>query len=655
MHRKISRTWATLGVLTALLLGGWPPGAFAQLCSPESKPLVVTIGSAIRLQMASRKNIRTVYNPKQQVLVVTPDPRDPSTVILSGRRAGLTRLELLDVDGNREVREIAVEMDVEYLYAQLRKALPTVGINIIPNGENSLILTGYVSRAEDIPLAEAIVRAAYVRLADVDPEQQPGGGQPAAGAAATTRTVQIINGLRLNGVQQVQLDVVVARVNRNKARNFGFNFLQNSRRQIAGSTVGSILGGAQQLQVGAGGLGGGGGGGGGAGGVAGGILSPTRGGQALSGIAGNANLVGGILSNNAGFLAFLQALESEGIAKLMSQPRLVTLSGNPASILDGGEQAVPQVGGIGGVAGVEFQPFGTTLQFLPIVLGNGRIRLEVEPEVSTLNAASGVLVPGGGFVPGRSTQRVRTTVEMEAGQTFVLGGLIQKTRATTINRVPVLGQLPFVGAAFSTKNDVEEESELVVLVTPHLVDAQSACQVVKVLPGQESRSPDDCELFLEGLIEAPRGPRSLFVNGRYVPAHHVGPTANLFPCAGKQDGLTPVHHGGLLPGGLGLHGRIGQPCPTTGACVPSVTAPASSTAPTTAPAPAAMPEGLKAPQPLAPAAPPMALPPGPGGTVLPLGGSLSAETPQEANQTEQGAEVTGRVILPPLGKPDGGN
>ncbi|MFQ3594044.1 MAG: hypothetical protein SNJ82_12765, partial [Gemmataceae bacterium] len=280
MHRTIHRTWATLGVLTALFLGGWPPGAFAQLCSPESKPLVVTIGSTIRLQMGSRKAIRTVYNPKQQILVVTPDARDTTTVILSGRRAGLTRLELVDVDGNREVRDIAVEMDVEYLYAQLRKALPTVGINIIPNGENSLILTGYVSRAEDIPLAEAIVRNAYVRLMDIDPEQQPGGqpgAQPGgqAGTGATTRTtVQIINGLRLNGVQQVQLDVVVARVNRTKARNFGLNFLQNSRRQIAGSTVGGILGNAQQLQLGAGGgAGGGGGGGGGAAGA--GILGPT--------------------------------------------------------------------------------------------------------------------------------------------------------------------------------------------------------------------------------------------------------------------------------------------------------------------------------------------------------------------------------------------
>jgi pilus assembly protein CpaC len=567
--------------------------------------------------MAARKNIRTVYNPKEAVLRVEADPRDATSVILSGLAPGLTRLEFVDVDGNREVRDIAVQADVEYLNAQLRKAVPVAGINIIPNGVNSVILTGYVNRAEDIRLAEQV---------------------------AQTAGFTVINGLRLNGVQQVQLDVVVARVNRTKARNFGFNFLQNSRRQVAGSTIGGILGNAQQLQVGAGGGGGGGGGGGQAG-----VLSPTQAGQTLSGIAGSANIVGGIISNNSGFIAFLQALESEGVAKLMSQPRLVTLSGNPASILDGGQQAVPQVGGIGGVAGVEFRDFGTTLQFLPIVLGNGRIHLEVEPEISSLDNTAGVVVPGGGLVAGRSTQRVRTTVEMEAGQTFVVGGLIQKTKATSIDRVPVLGQIPFIGAAFSTKIDSDVESELVVLVTPHLVDAQSACQVVKVLPGQESRSPDDCELFLEGLIEAPRGPRSMFVNGRYVPAHHVGPTANLFPCAGKHDGIYPVPHGKLLQDHHlgGLRSGIGQPCPPTGACAPSVTTPAVQT-------PAGVPEGLKAPQPLTPAAPPAALPPGPGGTVLPLGGNLSAETPQEASNPGPATEGTTRVILPPIQKGDGG-
>ncbi|MGL4553056.1 MAG: type II and III secretion system protein family protein, partial [Gemmataceae bacterium] len=491
MHRITHRPWTTLGVLAALFLGVWPPGAFAQTCTPEPRPLVVLINSATRLQMMSRKNIRTVVNPKEGLLTIRTVDRDPTTILLVGLTPGITRIELEDADGAREVKDVVVQADVEYLTSQLRKAVPVSGINLIPNGTNSVILTGYVSRAEDIATAQQVVQS--------------------AGFTA-------INGLRLNGVQQVQLDVVVARVRRTKARSFGFNFLQNSRRQILGSTVGAVLG-TPQGPVG----------------VPGTLVQPTQFGQIISSAPGAANLFGGIIGSNTGFLAFLQALEAQGIAKLLAQPRLVTLSGNPASFLDGGEQAVPVPAGLGQV-GVQFEEFGTRLNFLPIVLGNGRIHLEVEPEVSALDAGAGVAIAGA-TVPGRATQRIHTTVEMETGQTFVIGGLIQKTVTANASKVPVLGQLPFIGAAFSTKNHSEDESELVVMVTPHLVDAQSACQVVKVLPGQETRNPDDCELFLEGLLEAPRGPRAMFVNGRYIPAHANGPAANLLPCAGRGDGL----------------------------------------------------------------------------------------------------------------------
>jgi hypothetical protein len=136
------------------------------------------------------------------------------------------------------------------------------------------------------------------------------------------------------------------------------------------------------------------------------------------------NLFLGVLRQNSGFIGFLQALRDENVAKLLAEPRLVTMSGRPASFLSGGEQAVPIPAGLGQV-GVQFEEFGTRLNFLPVVLGNGRIHLEVEPEVSQLDAANGTNIQGT-VVPGRVTQRVHTTVELEDGQTFVLGGLIQR-------------------------------------------------------------------------------------------------------------------------------------------------------------------------------------------------------------------------------------
>jgi pilus assembly protein CpaC len=565
MHRTFQNPRGLLGGLVALLLGGLIlTPVRGQTCSPESRPLQVLLNSTTRLQMSSRKPIKTVVNPKEGIISIRTIERDPTTVLLVGAGPGVTKIELEDADGTREVREVVVQADTEYLTQQLKRAVPVSSIQVIPNGTNSVVLTGYVGRAEDIQVANAV---------------------------ATSVGFNVINGLRLNGVQQVQLDVVIAQVRRTRGRDFGFNFFGNARQTILGSLPGSLI--TPQNAVG----------------VPSGTLSPTQFGQAINAFPTGATgtLFGGIISNSGGFLFFLQALEQEGVAKVLAQPRLVTLSGNPASFLEGGEQAIPVPAGLGQV-GVQFEEFGTRLNFLPIVLGNGRIHLEVEPEVSRLDAAAGVVIAGA-TVPGRATQRIHTTVEMETGQTFVIGGLIQKITNAQANKVPVIGQVPFLGALFSEKVYDEEEVELVVMVTPHLVDAQSVCQVSKVLPGQESRSADDFELFLEGILEAPRGPRRVFQGNRYVPAYMNGAGADLYPCAGRGDGchqmpITPAGGGGVIPtasqaGPACSHGT----CPNGGngglghlPTSPAINGPATSAPPVIQGAPPVTPppaEGLK--------------------------------------------------------------
>jgi pilus assembly protein CpaC len=500
MHRSRLRVIGLLGLLLSVL----PNTAHAQLCSPEARPLIVTVNGVVRLQMTSKKAIRAIFAPKEGIVQIREsDRKDPTTVLIVGVLPGITRLELEDTDGNKETREVHVQADVEYLASQLRRAIPLGNINPIPNGQTSVILAGFVNRPEDIQLAQAI---------------------------ATSVGFAPINGLRVTGVQQVQLDVVMARVRRSKGRNLGFNFIQRSPNELTGSAVGSLINVNlmnNTIQT---------------------TFTPA------------VNLFTQVLFPKSGFQGFLEALETENLAKILAQPRLVVMSGHPASFLDGGEQAVPVPAGLGQV-GVQFEEFGTRLNFLPIVLGNGRIHLEVEPEVSTLDPSAGVAIAGAN-VAGRATQRLHTTVELESGQTFVIGGLIQKVSTANGNFIPVLGRLPFVGVLFRTVTSVEDDAELLVLVTPHLVDAQSCDQVVKVVPGQESRTPDDFELFLEGILEAPRGPREVFQRKRYVPAHHNGPTANLFPCApgygaagpGQAHGGHPVANPGLLP-------ELGSPAP----------------------------------------------------------------------------------------------
>src|SRR5262249_52259330 len=148
------------------------------------------------------------------------------------------------------------------------------------------------------------------------------------------------------------------------------------------------------------------------------------------------------------FAGFLELLRDEGLSKILAEPKLVTLSGRPAHFLSGGQQPVTSsTSGISG-PGVEYKDFGTEVDFLPIVLGNGRIYLEVRPKVKSINAARFINTAGAISV-GFDEQSVTTALELEPGQTMAIGGLIQTQTSANTSKVPVLGDLPYLGAAFS--------------------------------------------------------------------------------------------------------------------------------------------------------------------------------------------------------------
>jgi pilus assembly protein CpaC len=175
--------------------------------------------------------------------------------------------------------------------------------------------------------------------------------------------------------------------------------------------------------------------------------------------------------DHSAFLKYLQTLRNEGVVRLVASPCLVTISGRSASFLCGGERAMPVPPGLGQV-GTQFEEFGTRVNFLPTVLGNGKIHLEVEPEVSTLEAANGTSI-NGTVIPGRITRRINITVGLKPGQTFVVYGMSQPIVEASTTKVPVLGSLPVVGSLFRSDSFEETKRELVILVTPHLVEAQT--------------------------------------------------------------------------------------------------------------------------------------------------------------------------------------
>jgi pilus assembly protein CpaC len=545
MHRTICRPRNLLlgGLLIALLVSGRPESLNAQIPGTTGSSLTVPIGGSVPLQMSTKKAISLVKNTREEVLGVKTVQGDPKRVILIGKTAGVSHVELTDEDNKVESYDVSVQLDVEALRTQLRRAFPSANVEPVPIGTSALALEGTVNRIEDIDGIQQVARAVE------------GGG------------VQVVSRLRVAGVQQVQLCVTVAQVSREDARRMGFNFLENTKNTFFGSTVGQVVTEPGSTGIGAP------------------LSSVFPKGQALVGVPGTpnglpTNLLFGVIHSNWAFLGYLQALRDENVVKSLEEPTLTTESGRPAHFLVGGTQEIPVPSGLGTV-GIEERQFGTTLDFLPIVLGNGKIHLEINPTVSSLNAANGTSI-GGTVVPGLSVSTISTTVELEDGQTFVIGGLIQRNVTASTEKTPILGDLPFLNAAFSTKIFDETETELVIMVTPHLVDAMDCAQAPKILPGQETRRPDDFELFLEGILEAPRGPREVFQDKRYVPAYKNSPTSALFPCAGR-DGACGA---GCAACGADAAGTalVASPAPSNAAPIRT-----AALAPALAPAPAPVP------------------------------------------------------------------
>jgi pilus assembly protein CpaC len=218
-------------------------------------------------------------------------------------------------------------------------------------------------------------------------------------------------------------------------------------------------------------------------------------GSAMLGGAGN---ITAILNDSVDVELFIRAFASNGYGKILAEPTLVTISGRPATFIAGGEFAVPTAVGIGGVgaATTAFRGFGTQLAFTPTVIDKDRVRLQVAPSFSTLNAANAV-----DGIPGLDTRAVLTTVDLREGQWLAIAGLIQDQQAGSKGRIPFLGDIPLLGAPFMREQVKREETELVVLVSPELVHPLEAKQVPLILPGMDVTEPTDGAFFCKQQIE----------------------------------------------------------------------------------------------------------------------------------------------------------
>lgn len=294
-------------------------------------------------------------------------------------------------------------------------------------------------------------------------------GDVASGVNQGRINNRIVNLLEVAGVHQVMLKVTVAEVNRSAFRDISATMGLNGNRAGFSSR----------------------------------FKANTSPGSVINNIPlGGVNIAGGTVSVNAGDFSFaLNALKQMNLAKSLAEPTLTTLNGQPANFRAGDTFPVPQTNITnGGNSQQVNQSFvGISVSFLPIVTHHNRIRLSVQGNVSTRDDQAGASI-GGTAVPGTTTRDFQTNVEMREGETLALAGLINTSTGSNSSRVPFVGDIPGLGRFFAADGGSSSEQELIVLVTPYLVNPVDTNETPIALPGSDYFEPDDVEFFLKGSL-----------------------------------------------------------------------------------------------------------------------------------------------------------
>ncbi|MGI9414900.1 MAG: type II and III secretion system protein family protein [Hyphomicrobiales bacterium] len=249
-------------------------------------------------------------------------------------------------------------------------------------------------------------------------------------------------------------------------------------------------------------------------------------------------IIGTLLSGGVDADIIIEALEEKGLARRLAEPNLVALSGDTASFLAGGEFPFP-TGADKDEIRIEFKKFGVGLSFTPTVLADGLINMEIEPEVSQLDPTT-TLRLASIEIPSLVVRRAHTTVELRDGQSFAIAGLLQSNHSKARQQLPWIGQVPVLGALFSSTSYQKEETDLVIIVTPRLVRPASPDERL-VTPLDKSRPGNDVDLFLFGDMEVPNDVVDYFKAGgnKQGPYGHIIPSGTervrAYPIGGRED------------------------------------------------------------------------------------------------------------------------
>jgi pilus assembly protein CpaC len=449
-----------------------------------SGPLVTTgleTNGNLRL-MVNKSVTLTTSRPYKRVSVGQPDIADVSTIgptriLVNGKKAGSTQVIVWDEQDNSQMIDVLVQANMSALRELYARLLPSSKIDIVDN-DGTVALTGRVPNLQAAEQAQ----------------------QLAAGYGN-----KVLNLLEVSGGQQIMLQVRFAEVSRSVSSELGVQFAFSDGLSSFGSTVGA----SNAFSAGD-------------------PFNMTQHSQPA-----NVTQFGGGTIGGTTFAVFVDALRRNNLIRVLAEPNLVALSGQEGEFLAGGEFPIPVVQNTGGAGSsaaitVEYKEFGVRLHFTPVALGEGKIRLKLNPEVSDVDFTNAV-VSGGFRIPGTRTRRLSTTVELYEGQTFALAGLMDNRVNSTKDATPLLGDIPVIGALFRSVRYQRNETELVVLITPRLVSGMNPGEVPPI-PGEKWLHPTEADLFLNANIGRPveaadprieenRPPRRFIGNYGYVPAN----------------------------------------------------------------------------------------------------------------------------------------
>jgi len=418
--------------------------------SAQSQTLRIMPGS-VRDTLAVAMNRAVVVEtelPFAELSIANPGIADISTlsdrsIYVLGKAPGRTTLTILGPNGDLVANvEVQVTPDVAEFRERLRQILPSERIEV-RTANDGIVLSGTVSSIARLDAA--------LQLAE---RYAPG---------------RVSNLMGVGGTQQVMLQVRFSEVQRGVAQNLAASF-------ALGDSTGALgTGGFSTPALAASALAG----------------TPTASGANAAGV-----ISGGFSIGNVQFQVMLEAMESNGLARTLSEPSLTALSGQEAYFLAGGEFPVPVLGD-GGAVTIDYRPFGVELNFTPRVLDGDVINLQMNASVSSIDASTTVTT-GGVSVPGFRRRQTSTTVELRDGESFAIAGLLQDDFQGSVSQVPWLGDIPILGALFRSTDYQRDQSELVIFVTAHLVSPTRGEALL--LPTDRIRLPNEAQLFLNGQL-----------------------------------------------------------------------------------------------------------------------------------------------------------